>query len=191
MGQDKALLQVDGQPLLVRTCQIAAAICNPVAVVTPWVDRYRPVLPKTIHLIQEPYPDHSRSAGPLMGFFARPGPAIIPMGAAPGLRLTGFAQYPFALLGRKPDDPTRRNPGLRAPITPGMGTVVRFLPDPEPAASKGLRRQGGVEVFSDGWIPSPSRPSRLMAILLCLIATPLKIGSFSKTSIQQNRYPLK
>jgi len=68
MGQDKALLQVDGQPLLAQTCQIAAEICNSVSVVTPWVDRYRPVLPKTIHLIPEPYPDESRSAGPLKGF---------------------------------------------------------------------------------------------------------------------------
>lgn len=68
MGRDKALLQVDGQPMLARTCRVAAEVCDPVSVVTPWVDRYRPVLPGAIHLIQEPFPDGSRSAGPLMGF---------------------------------------------------------------------------------------------------------------------------
>jgi molybdopterin-guanine dinucleotide biosynthesis protein A len=68
MGRDKALLQVDGQPMLARTCRVAAEVCDTVSVVTPRVDRYRPVLPGSIHLIQEPLPDGSRSAGPLMGF---------------------------------------------------------------------------------------------------------------------------
>jgi molybdopterin-guanine dinucleotide biosynthesis protein A len=68
MGQDKALLQVDGQSLLAQTCQVAAEVCDTVSVVTPWVDRYRPVLPEPIHLVQEPFPDGGRSAGPLMGF---------------------------------------------------------------------------------------------------------------------------
>ena len=68
MGRDKALLQLDGQPMLARTCRVAAEVCDTVSVVTPWVDRYRPVLPASIHLIQEPFPDGSRSAGPLMGF---------------------------------------------------------------------------------------------------------------------------
>lgn len=68
MGQDKALLQVAGQPLLTRICQVAAEVCETVSVVTPWVDRYRSALPEAVQLIQEPLPEGNRSAGPLMGF---------------------------------------------------------------------------------------------------------------------------
>ena len=98
--------------------------------VTPWVDRYRPVLPKTIHLIQEPYPDHSRSAGPLMGFLRGLALQSSPWVLLLACDLPALHSTPLRLLGRKPDDPTRRNPGLRAPITPGMGTVVRFFTGP-------------------------------------------------------------
>jgi molybdopterin-guanine dinucleotide biosynthesis protein A len=68
MGQDKALLRVEGQPLLARTCAVAAEVCDAVSVVTPWVDRYRPVLPEGVRLITEPEPQASTSPGPLVGF---------------------------------------------------------------------------------------------------------------------------
>ena len=35
MGQDKALLTVEGEPLVQRVCDIAIAFCNPLYVVTP------------------------------------------------------------------------------------------------------------------------------------------------------------
>jgi molybdopterin-guanine dinucleotide biosynthesis protein A len=68
MGQDKALLRVDGQPLLTRTCQVAAQVCHTVSVVTPWTDRYRSILSADVTLIQEPQPQGNCSAGPLVGF---------------------------------------------------------------------------------------------------------------------------
>jgi molybdopterin-guanine dinucleotide biosynthesis protein A len=68
MGQDKALLMVESKPLIARTCQVAAEVCDSVAVVTPWVERYQPVLPGQVQLIQEPLFKADRSAGPLSGF---------------------------------------------------------------------------------------------------------------------------
>jgi molybdopterin-guanine dinucleotide biosynthesis protein A len=69
MGQDKALLEVKGVPLLQSICQIALQ-CTPwVYVVTPWPERYRAILPKTCRIIHEIVPPDSReSLGPLVGF---------------------------------------------------------------------------------------------------------------------------
>jgi molybdenum cofactor guanylyltransferase len=44
MGQDKALLPIEGVPLLAQTCRIAQQIADPVYVVTPWVDRYQSIV---------------------------------------------------------------------------------------------------------------------------------------------------
>ncbi len=83
MGQDKALLTIDGVPLLRLVCDIAIAICNPVYVVTPWPERYQNLLPASCQFIQEvPLPLESTSDvissstkvtsplphGPLVGF---------------------------------------------------------------------------------------------------------------------------
>lgn len=69
MGQDKALIQVEGVPLLQRVCQIAQQCAEPVYVVTPWVERYRDILDQRFHLIQEvPLPGEMIWQGPLVGF---------------------------------------------------------------------------------------------------------------------------
>lgn len=65
MGTDKALLDVEGQPLLTRTCQMAQQL-GPVVVVTPWSDRYRDLLPDGCRCIAEPQTG-DRPAGPLHG----------------------------------------------------------------------------------------------------------------------------
>lgn len=44
MGQDKALLPWDGVPLLKRVCQVAAACCQQVYILTPWPQRYQEVI---------------------------------------------------------------------------------------------------------------------------------------------------
>lgn len=65
MGQDKALISVNGVPLLYQVCQ-AALHCTPnVYVVTPWVERYQTLLPPTCCLIEEPC---TEPRGPLAGF---------------------------------------------------------------------------------------------------------------------------
>jgi molybdenum cofactor guanylyltransferase len=76
MGQDKALIAIDGVPLLLRVCQIAQQCVGRVYVVTPWGERYRALLnhlEPPIQLIQEvPLPTESLTQtathGPLVGF---------------------------------------------------------------------------------------------------------------------------
>ncbi len=69
MGQDKALIAIEGVPLLRRVCE-AALQCTPrVYVVTPWIERYQKVIPPTCHLIQEQLlPAETGPHGPLVGF---------------------------------------------------------------------------------------------------------------------------
>lgn len=53
MGQDKALLTIDGVPLLRLVCDIAIALCDRVYVVTPWPERYQNLLPASCQFIRE------------------------------------------------------------------------------------------------------------------------------------------
>ncbi len=70
MGRDKALIQVDGMPLLQRTCQIALRCTDRVSVVTPWIDRYQAIVDPRVQWIAEiPEPGASNSQTPLKGFF--------------------------------------------------------------------------------------------------------------------------
>lgn len=64
MGKDKALLHIQGVPLLRLVCGIASALCDPVYVVTPWPERYQDLVPATCQFIQEVPLPH----GPLVGF---------------------------------------------------------------------------------------------------------------------------
>lgn len=68
MGQDKALIPIEGVPLLQRVCQVALECASTVYVITPWVERYQTVIPLGCKLIQEQTSDTGRSQGPLMGF---------------------------------------------------------------------------------------------------------------------------
>ncbi|NJL87436.1 MAG: molybdenum cofactor guanylyltransferase [Leptolyngbyaceae cyanobacterium SM1_1_3] len=75
MGTDKALLEINGQPLLQRIYQVAQRVADPVYVVAPWSDRYRTVLPATCRLIAETAFDSDDeqtfpqiSHGPMVGF---------------------------------------------------------------------------------------------------------------------------
>ncbi|MBE9037399.1 molybdenum cofactor guanylyltransferase [aff. Roholtiella sp. LEGE 12411] len=73
MGQDKALIPIQGIPLLQRVCGIAQACANTVYVVTPWPERYQDLLLPHCQFIREiplfeetgqkPLPH-----GPLVGF---------------------------------------------------------------------------------------------------------------------------
>jgi molybdopterin-guanine dinucleotide biosynthesis protein A len=68
MGQDKALISINGVPLLRRVCD-AAMKCTPqVYVVTPRVEQYREILPNDCHLIAEEFLAGEKSHGPLVGF---------------------------------------------------------------------------------------------------------------------------
>jgi molybdenum cofactor guanylyltransferase len=67
MGQDKALLPIDGVPLLAHICQIAQQIADPVYVVTPWSDRYQSVVDRPVQFIPEVWTSDQPN-GSLMGF---------------------------------------------------------------------------------------------------------------------------
>ncbi len=73
MGQDKAMIPVDGAPLLLRVYQIALACADSVYVVTPWQERYEDLLPVGCQFIREA-PSLSNDGGeiqthgPLIGF---------------------------------------------------------------------------------------------------------------------------
>jgi molybdopterin-guanine dinucleotide biosynthesis protein A len=69
MGQDKALIPIQGTPLLRQVCTIALKCTREVFVVTPWPERYRNILPKNCHLIQEMLLlGEDQSHGPLVAF---------------------------------------------------------------------------------------------------------------------------
>ncbi len=69
MGQDKALLLVQGKPLLRRVCEVAQQCAQLVWVVTPWPDRYQALLPEGCGVIPEtPLPGEPAPHGPLLAF---------------------------------------------------------------------------------------------------------------------------
>ncbi|MEH1911797.1 MAG: molybdenum cofactor guanylyltransferase [Nostoc sp.] len=69
MGQDKALIAIQGVPLLQRVCGIAQSCADVVYVVTPWPDRYQHLLLPGCQFIREvPLSGESLAHGPLVGF---------------------------------------------------------------------------------------------------------------------------
>ena len=69
MGEDKALLTVEGVPLLQRTCTLAKQVTPNLYVVTFWPERYISIVPKNCQLIEEQrLPNSKGSHGPLIGF---------------------------------------------------------------------------------------------------------------------------
>jgi molybdopterin-guanine dinucleotide biosynthesis protein A len=71
MGRDKALIPIQGVPLLQKVCQIAEICADTVYVVTPWQERYQNLLPPKSQFIREaPLETGSQELphGPLIGF---------------------------------------------------------------------------------------------------------------------------
>ncbi|HEY9800693.1 MAG TPA: molybdenum cofactor guanylyltransferase [Leptolyngbyaceae cyanobacterium] len=69
MGQDKALISVNGVPLLQFVCNIAASCANKVYIVTPWPERYQHlVLPRCEFIREVPSNPDATTHGPLVGF---------------------------------------------------------------------------------------------------------------------------
>jgi molybdopterin-guanine dinucleotide biosynthesis protein A len=68
MGRDKALISVEGVPLIRRVYDAADRCVDSVCVVTPWPGRYQFVLPAECQFIQEVPAPEGGSAGPLVGF---------------------------------------------------------------------------------------------------------------------------
>lgn len=78
MGRDKALIPLQGVPLLRRVCEVAQNCVSEVYVVTPWPERYQDILPEGCRVLQEVLlsaetqnrepPAEQLSHGPLVGF---------------------------------------------------------------------------------------------------------------------------
>jgi molybdopterin-guanine dinucleotide biosynthesis protein A len=63
MGRPKALLPVNGEPMLLRVLRALHAVVNPIIVVAA-VGQHLPPLPDEVLLVYDPTPD----GGPLLGF---------------------------------------------------------------------------------------------------------------------------
>ncbi|MEH2290061.1 molybdenum cofactor guanylyltransferase [Nostoc sp.] len=69
MGHDKALIPIQGVPLLQRVYGIAQSCADTVYVVTPWPERYQDLLLPGCQFIEEvPLSGKSLAHGPLVGF---------------------------------------------------------------------------------------------------------------------------
>lgn len=69
MGQDKALINFRGVPLLKHICLIATECAESVYVITPAIERYQSILPNGCQLIREvALPGETFPHGPLVGF---------------------------------------------------------------------------------------------------------------------------
>ncbi|GAB4460329.1 MAG: molybdenum cofactor guanylyltransferase [Elainellaceae cyanobacterium] len=68
MGRDKALIEINGVPLLQKIGAIAHSCCSSVVVVTPWPDRYAALLPDCQFVADTPLPGGTEPHGPLVGF---------------------------------------------------------------------------------------------------------------------------
>jgi molybdenum cofactor guanylyltransferase len=69
MGQDKALIPIQGVPLLQRVCGIAQSCADVVYIVTPWPERYQDLLLPGCQFIREvPLSGDPLAHGPLVGF---------------------------------------------------------------------------------------------------------------------------
>ncbi len=67
MGKDKALIEVQGVPLLQRTATLVQGYADPVYIITPWIERYQRIISTNCHLLRENCPS-GETQGPLVGF---------------------------------------------------------------------------------------------------------------------------
>ncbi len=64
MGQDKALIPINHQPLLQRVCHVAIACCSSVYILTPWSEQYDSIVPSSCQFL----PESQSGQGPLIAF---------------------------------------------------------------------------------------------------------------------------
>lgn len=69
MGRDKALLQLNGKPLLTHVCAIALESAAQTYVITPWSVKYQDFIPPGCQLLPEQLVSDAPSNTPLIGFF--------------------------------------------------------------------------------------------------------------------------
>ncbi len=67
MGKDKALIEVQGVPLLQHTATLVQGYANPVYIITPWIERYQRIVSAKCYLLRENC-SSGETQGPLVGF---------------------------------------------------------------------------------------------------------------------------
>ena len=67
MGEDKALLMIQGIPLLKRTAILTQAYAKETYIITPWIERYSTINFPNCYLLREQCPSGD-TEGPLIGF---------------------------------------------------------------------------------------------------------------------------
>jgi molybdopterin-guanine dinucleotide biosynthesis protein A len=67
MGQDKALIEIDGVPMLCCVWAIARQCSSRTYIVTPWIERYRAIAPEALWIEETYLPGEEPSQGPLVG----------------------------------------------------------------------------------------------------------------------------
>ncbi|MDJ0601280.1 MAG: molybdenum cofactor guanylyltransferase [Crocosphaera sp.] len=67
MGTDKALIEIQGVPLLQRTATLIQAYADSVYIITPWIERYQTIVSSHCHLLREICPS-GETQGPLVAF---------------------------------------------------------------------------------------------------------------------------
>ncbi|NEO87836.1 MAG: molybdenum cofactor guanylyltransferase [Spirulina sp. SIO3F2] len=67
MGQDKASLMLQGQPLLLRVAQVATQVSDRCHIITPWPERYQTMVQAQLPAVQW-IREHGLGHGPLVGF---------------------------------------------------------------------------------------------------------------------------
>lgn len=70
MGRDKAFLTIRDRPLLTHVCTVAQNCSDRVYVVTPWITKYREIVPSNVRFIEETIIlADGESNCPLIGFY--------------------------------------------------------------------------------------------------------------------------
>jgi molybdopterin-guanine dinucleotide biosynthesis protein A len=86
MGEDKALIEVDHQPLLQRVCHVAITLSSAIYILTPWPERYQAIVPTDCHFLPESQPNQ----GPLVALANGLATPKNRLGIAISLRFTFF-----------------------------------------------------------------------------------------------------
>ncbi|MEM8720623.1 MAG: molybdenum cofactor guanylyltransferase [Cyanobacteria bacterium P01_G01_bin.39] len=68
MGEDKALLQINGKALLTHICLIAHECAAQTYVITPWIEKYQDIVPSSCELLPEQLVLNAPSNTPIIGF---------------------------------------------------------------------------------------------------------------------------
>lgn len=69
MGRDKALISIQGIPLLEKVANVAKSCADKVYIVTSWPERYQNLhLPGCEFILEVPILENNNTAGPLVGF---------------------------------------------------------------------------------------------------------------------------